>query len=130
MKPIAVKKLGIDEETGLEQQIVINQFTVDTEVERIIIIYRFELLSPKGKVVKRSDPMSYERYNRPEILYKEGEQIDEKTVAKGGEVKNEGNMKFDKLRESEVGKMLSALINGDIELVKSVETANEDLKQD
>ena len=73
--------------------------------------------------------MSYERYNRPDVLYTEGDQIDENTIAKGGEVKTAGNMKFNLLRESTIGQMLTGMFTLDINTIQSVDTINEDLRQ-
>lgn len=142
MIPIAKKSLGIDQQSGLEQQIVINQLTIDSESEIVVIVYRIELLSPKGTVIKRSHPLNYTRYNLPDILYKEGdiitpEVLDEDgitiitpaVIATGVEVKLTGNMKFNLLRNSTLGQGITGLINLDINNIKGINTIDFDLSQ-
>lgn len=133
MKPIAIKNIGIDEENGLEQQIVVNQFTVDTEAEKIIIVYKIQLLSPKGIVIKESDPMTYVRYNESDIVYMPGDvitlavlnmkggEIKAAVIAKGGELKKSGNMKFDELRNMDIGQQISKMIQSDIDNYPNLE---------
>lgn len=141
MTPISIKSLGIDQESGLEQQISVTQLTIDAEAEMVVIIYRIELLSPNRTIVRRSNPLSYTRYNLPTILYNPGEIIkkavlDEngeiitpEIIAIGGEIKLIGNMKFDLLRNSSLGQGITGLINLDINAIKGIDTLNDDLSQ-
>ncbi len=142
MTPIAKKSLGIDQESGLEQQIVITQLTIDSTSEIVVIVYRLELLSPKGTVVRRSDPKTYTRYNLPNILYKSGDVITPEVldvdgvtvitpavISDGTEVKLIGNMKFDLLRNSPIGQGITGLIGLDINAIKGADTLEWDLSQ-
>lgn len=141
MRPIGIKSLGVNKTTGLEDQLVVWQINIDAQSEKVVVVYYIQTLAPTGVVITKSENKTFERYNRPDVLFKEGEEItpaviDDKgvevepaVIAVGEEVKVAGNMKFEALRTSAVGQMIEGLIQIDMDLIASPDTIETDLKQ-
>lgn len=100
-QPIAVKSLGTDSLTGLAQRISIWQLTIDSKAEKVVVVYDIETLSPNGKVVATSPVKTYERTNKPAVM-------------NADTVTTPANLKFNELRASQVGQMISGMIAADL----------------
>jgi hypothetical protein len=105
MAAIAVKDLGIDPNTGLANRVAITALTIDSRNELITVVYSIETISPTGVVVSSIDNNTYVRRNE------------------------EGNEKYNLLKSSAVGQMITGMLNTDLNLIQSLATIIEDLKQ-
>lgn len=90
MTPIATKDLGINETTGLNERLVVWQITIDSQSEKIVVVYKIQTISPTGIVIAETENMTYERFN------------------------SDHNDKFNQLRNSQVGQMITGLIEQDL----------------
>lgn len=106
-QPIAVKPIGVDSVTGLNQQLVVWQLTIDSKSEIVVVVYNIETLSPNGKVVSTSENKTYTRYNRKESMRQDSTIIP-------------ANLKFTELRNSPVGQMISGMIANDVKVLNSI----------
>lgn len=106
-QPIAVKSLGTDTASGLNQQLVVWQLTIDSKAEKVVVVYNIETLSPNGKVVSVGENKTFERYNKPKVINADS------TITPG-------SYKFTELRNSTVGKMIKGMIEADVKEVNSV----------
>ncbi len=105
MAAIATKDLGVNPETGLENRIAITALTIDSRNELITVVYSIETISPTGIVVSSIDNNTFVRRNE------------------------DGNEKFNQLRNSPVGQMIAGMLNADLSKITSIETIVEDLTQ-
>lgn len=105
MAAIATKDLGANPETGLENRIAITALTIDSRNELITVVYSIETISPTGIVVSSIDNNTFVRRNE------------------------DGNEKFNQLRNSPVGQMIAGMLNADLSKITSIETIVEDLTQ-
>lgn len=117
MTPVATKDLGENQKVGLNERVVPAYVTIDFDSEKIVVSYRVETIDPKGGVIAKSDPSSYERFNRPDELDSEGN------------IRIPGNMKYDQLRDSQAGQLIKGLLQMDFDAIKSRDTISDDLKQ-
>lgn len=101
MNPIAVKSFGIDAESGLEKEIQVVSLNIDTMTELINISYNVILKSPTGNVFS---VVKSNYYNR-------------------------SGVKFEGLRESQIGILITGLIEGDLAMINGPETIEQDLRQ-
>lgn len=109
--PIASKSFGTDQETGLEKRILAHSFHCDAKANRITVICDVVLMSPTGKIVSIVMPVTYRRENIAETP----------TI--------NASLKFDQLRNSQIGQGIIQLIQGDINAITSFNTIADDLKQ-
>jgi hypothetical protein len=112
MKPIAVKSLGINKTTGLEEQLHVWQLTIDAKSEVVVVVFDIVTLAPNGEIVKVSETNSYRRYN----YLGEPATEDKKEIP--------ANMKFDEYRNSQIGQAISGMIQKTIELYPDLEQKN------
>ncbi len=126
--PIYSKSLGIDDVTGSEVIIEVFSFSVSSDDEEVIVFYKLKFLSPK-QIPLKMETASYIRLNRPDLYYYVGEMMDDGNISDGTQIKIQGNMKFDLLRNSQVGQMLAGLFKLDIDSIKSIQTIDTDLAQ-
>jgi len=116
MAAIATKDLPVNVSTGLSNRISITALTIDSRNELITVVYSIETISPTGVVVSSIDNNTFVRRNI-EAVVEDGVEI------------TPANEKFNQLRNSPVGQMITGMLNADLALVQSLETINEDLTQ-
>lgn len=126
-KPITTKDCGIDEITGLQKNIEVFHLDINSDSEVVNVEYREIYMSPTNVEVKRVSS-GYTRFNKPAENYQNGEIItpavkDEDgivttpaEVSDGTQVKIKASMKFDDLRNSDVGKMIIGMIDLDFKV--------------
>lgn len=101
---VITKKLGTDQDTGLEKELNITGVFIDIENEVIDVRCSVNLIYPTGK--KQSvRALNYRRFNA------------------------DGNMKFNNLKDSTIGQGIISIIQNDVNSIKSSETIEQDLAQ-
>ena len=100
---IATKSIGIDSVTGLQQNVVVWQLTIDSKAEKITAVYQIQTVAPNGTVVHTSDNETYTRYNQPERLDVKGNVVAPKKFM------------YDVLKTSAVGQMIAGMIQADLD---------------
>lgn len=102
--PIAIKDFGIDTDSGLNKQLIVYGMNINTDMERIELLYKIVLISPTGIQFEQSRG-SYIRDN------------------------STGAKNFDALRSSQLGQGITSDIESDLTLIKTFDSFSEDLIQ-
>lgn len=115
MIAITTKDLGIKD--GMKVILEVFKLDINSDTEVVNIEFRLNYLSSTN-VIFKSENYGYTRYNKKTILDQDG--ITEISPP---------NMKFDQLRNSQVGQMIIGMIELDINLIQSIETIIDDVMQ-
>jgi hypothetical protein len=101
MTPIAIKNLPADS-TGCTRKVIVWGININAKSEEIQVIYDLAYIGKDGSIIHYiEENANYRRYNRP--------------VEMNGEIEvTPANMKFDELRNSEIGQAITALIENDL----------------
>lgn len=98
--------MGSDNEWGLPAQMQIWELNIDAETEIISVRYKIVTTTPTGKEDVRVDKI-YTRFN--------SRTTDTPTPFNGFKTVTQDNLKFDELRESQVGQMITGMLGLDVE---------------
>lgn len=110
MTPIATKKIQNDPKTNLEQYINVWQLTIDAKAEIISVVYEVVVVAPNKEVASVKEISNYTRCNIPELVEIKDE--DGKVISP----KVEASLKFNELRDSQLGQTIAAMIQQTINL--------------
>jgi hypothetical protein len=114
-EPIISKEVSTDAESGLKKRVDITSVNINLASKEVIIVYDVHLIGKTGKVVSTPDKgITYVRRNEPVVMGRR--QVEGQPIGVTEEFElSPANPRFDNLVSSEVGVMIKAMLENDLD---------------